>query len=1318
MAKSIKYIFVTLFVFTCLISFSKNARAGVPVALDFVQCIDISSSINDAEFELQLRGLSDAVRNVIPDDGSVRFSLIKFGGSLSNGTLVIAPVIITSGNNDSVADDICTPDNGGCASTIVTRGANEGTCTSCCQELAIQVINNATNPTGFTVRTILDISTDGKPTKCVDTDDGNNVDGVFVDGDGCDEEDAEDAALGYGGDAGTLSTAGFDALNALGVGDGIDVTFLENVVFPQPGGAPPPGGDDTDGFVIIVSDFGEYSAAIALKIATEIPLIDLGDAPDTYGTLLAASGPFHIIPPPASNDLYLGSNAPDAEADGLPSAAADGDDMAGDMTIDDGVASFPLGLSNCNGLICEYTLSVTVFNDTGADAFLNSWLDFNGDGDFGEANEQLPAIITVPPAGGSNSDCICTGTQCVCSVTFTNIDLTLVTLDLTIYRARVASDSAHTANSTGFALGGEVEDQLVPINALPVELSQISTRDQGTNILFEWTTATEIMNVGFNLWAHTDDGSKYKLNNELIPSYMTDSLVPQFYSEMVSKHNAVGTITHVGLSTIDIRGIEEFHGPFVLGENYGEKTVPDPIDWKSIRGKVESELHSKQIVLKGNKLRQSKAFIETNASSQAASKSVDAICNVEVSSEGITTVTYKQLRSAGCNFKGVNIGDISVSFKGNGVARDISSGNKNTKFVPGGYIDFYVELPKGPDSLYIEENIYQIKVDKALAIESIPVDRNVSPGDNSYTETAIRENNLIYSFTMPTPNDPWYEARIFSRGSPVSADFIVVTEADAITSDPATLTVGLAGGTAPLNVNPDHHIIIYFHGAQVGEFFNDGVVDWVIDIPLGPNSIIAGENTVRVEVIGRPGTVYPFDIVNLNSIKLFYERPFTAISDVVMFEENSQSDFRVTGLSSDNIAAYGFDGADLYVLKSQITGSGSSFDVSVPSVQSGSPVKYWVSTQDAINSSSVYLARQNTGILDGAADYLIISHPAFIGPELDGYAQNKQSQGFSTKVVDVMDIYDEFGFGMATPFAIREYLIEASTALGFDHVLLVGGDSYDYHDNTNSGVISYIPTMYAVTNSLIFFTPTDSLIVDLDGDEVPDKAVGRWPVRTIDNLKTIIDKTNAFSSKAHNSALMVAEHSSATVVFSNQTDKVAARLPYDPVNIVKIYIDDFLAADPNITISDAIAQARNAMVGVINNGIDMTVFSGHGAPTMWTFNGLMTPSVASSLINAGKPTFVMPLACYTTYHVLPTFNSLSHQLTVAGDYGAVVVTGAISLSSLADNERLANGIIDKMLFEGKTLGQAVLQTKQEPGISSDLKVNWQTLGDPTIRFNN
>jgi hypothetical protein len=295
----------------------------------------------------------------------------------------------------------------------------------------------------------------------------------------------------------------------------------------------------------------------------------------------------------------------------------------------------------------------------------------------------------------------------------------------------------------------------------------------------------------------------------------------------------------------------------------------------------------------------------------------------------------------------------------------------------------------------------------------------------------------------------------------------------------------------------------------------------VIEIALPANSINSGENTVRVEVVGDTG--FPFDIVNLNFIELLYERPFTAISDKLRFEENSQSDFKVMGLSSDDIAAYGFDGADLYVLKTETTNNGSSFDVSVPSVQNNSTVKYWVSTQGAINTALVSLARQNTDIFDGFADYLIISHPAFIGPELDSYVQNKESEGYSVKVVDLLDIYDDHGFGIATPLSIRNYLKEASTTIGFEHLLFVGADSYDYHNNTSSGVISFVPTMYAKTNFLIFFTPTDSLIADLDGDEIQDLAMGRWPVRTIADLNTIINKTSDYSSNIQSTALMVAE---------------------------------------------------------------------------------------------------------------------------------------------------------------------------------------------------
>ena len=859
----------------------------------------------------------------------------------------------------------------------------------------------------------------------------------------------------------------------------------------------------------------------------------------------------------------------------------------------------------------------------------------------------------------------------------------------------------------------------------PVSLYSFEAYYVDNSLKFDWVTGTETHNAGFNLWV-VINGKKHYLNDDIIPSHLTDSLIPQYYQQLIPAGDIKDEFMLLGLSSIDIKGKEEFHGPFKLGEKYGSAPVDQQIDWRAIRSGIDKQLESKNLVLRDNSLRavNKGKFTTTLANSSSAgggnNSSPDSVCNVTVGSRGINRVTFTQLQSAGCDYTGINPTDIAVIYKGAGISRYIESGSANgKKFSTGGYIDFYGELPQDGDSLYLKENTYQIKIDRTLAVNSKLVNSKPSGSDSSYTETTLRHHNLIYSFTMASENDPWYERRIFSRGSPVSADFEVVTESDALTTDPAVLTVSLAGGIDAPGVDPDHHVKIYINGNQVGDFFNNGFVDWLIEIPLAGNIILPGSNIVTVEAVGDTG--FPFDIVLLNYIELSYERPYTAVADKLLFEETVQSDFVVTGLSTDSVVSYAYDGIDLYILKAETAANAGVFDVSIPGVQnnSTSAVKYWVSAENKINNTLVSLARSNTDILSGFADYLIIAHPAFIGAELDGYVSQKESEGYAVKVVDLLDIYDDHGSGMATPFSIRNYLKEAAPSIGFDHLLFVGGDSYDYHNNTSSGVISFIPTMYELTNELIFYTPTDSLIADLDGDEIQDLSIGRWPVRSIDDLGAIINKTSTFSSTSTSSALLVAEHTDPSKEpFKNQTDRTANRLPFEPVDIVKVYVDDFLDADPDLTISGAIAQTRDTMISRINNGTSLTIFAGHGAPTMWTFNGLMTPTIAQNLTNAGKPTFIMPLACYTTYHVIPTLNSLSHQLMAAGDKGAVVVTGAISLSTLADNEKLGDGIIDKMFYENKTLGQAVKETKQILGTEfRDVVINWQTLGDPTLKFN-
>jgi len=110
----------------------------------------------------------------------------------------------------------------------------------------------------------------------------------------------------------------------------------------------------------------------------DVPVIakDFGDAPDaTYPTLLASNGARHNI---TINGVFLGMQI-DGESDGQPNADATGDDADGNDD-EDGISfttPFTIGESIC--------FDVTASGD----GYLNAWIDFNSDGDWGDSGEHI-----------------------------------------------------------------------------------------------------------------------------------------------------------------------------------------------------------------------------------------------------------------------------------------------------------------------------------------------------------------------------------------------------------------------------------------------------------------------------------------------------------------------------------------------------------------------------------------------------------------------------------------------------------------------------------------------------------------------------------------------------------------------------------------------------------------------------------------------------------------------------------------------------------------------------------------------------------------
>ncbi|HEV7767639.1 MAG TPA: GEVED domain-containing protein [Thermoanaerobaculia bacterium] len=114
--------------------------------------------------------------------------------------------------------------------------------------------------------------------------------------------------------------------------------------------------------------------------------VDLGDAPDTYGTTLTADGPRHGI----VTGFTLGATV-DSEAEGQPSVGANGDGAD-----EDGV-TLPASLTACNAA----NVTVTLTNTAGIGTpLLDAWIDFGGDGVFAPGDRIATSLALV--AGVNN----------------------------------------------------------------------------------------------------------------------------------------------------------------------------------------------------------------------------------------------------------------------------------------------------------------------------------------------------------------------------------------------------------------------------------------------------------------------------------------------------------------------------------------------------------------------------------------------------------------------------------------------------------------------------------------------------------------------------------------------------------------------------------------------------------------------------------------------------------------------------------------------------------------------------------------------------
>jgi hypothetical protein len=200
------------------------------------------------------------------------------------------------------------------------------------------------------------------------------------------------------------------------------------------------------------------------------PLMDFGDAPASYDPDPLAPAVHETLA-----NLRLGG-APDIEWLGQNSALADGDGAD-----EDGLGAAP-PLLDYGGTL-TYSININVFNNTGANATLAGWLDYNFNNVFDPGEGRS---VTVPTSAVNQ----------LVTLTWTSITVNATSNVRTFIRFRLAptTDGMTVNNPTGYIPNGEVEDYPVLIGAsLPnSQLKLQAAKDATERVTLNWEHESDI----------------------------------------------------------------------------------------------------------------------------------------------------------------------------------------------------------------------------------------------------------------------------------------------------------------------------------------------------------------------------------------------------------------------------------------------------------------------------------------------------------------------------------------------------------------------------------------------------------------------------------------------------------------------------------------------------------------------------------------------------------------------------------------------------------------------------------------------------------
>ncbi len=390
------------------------------------------------------------------------------------------------------------------------------------------------------------------------------------------------------------------------------------------------------------------------------------------------------------------------------------------------------------------------------------------------------------------------------------------------------------------------------------------------------------------------------------------------------------------------------------------------------------------------------------------------------------------------------------------------------------------------------------------------------------------------------------------------------------------------------------------------------------------------------------------------------------------------------GKAGSGVAAYTVDGLpdslievyDLTTLRkitgSSVTGPGANGFAVVFKDSLGSQHRYVVASEAGRRPVQGIRGKEFIDLRSrpGGADYVIVTHRLFLTAAQLLATHRIARNGVRALVVDVDDLYDEFGFGFKSADAIKAFLSFAYAhwaAPALSSVLFFGDASWDPHKFMSSSVKTDFVPAYGVPagdNWYGCFDPVYPFLSSL--------ILGRLPVEDTVQARRTVDKVIGFDTPVLSEWNKNFMFITGGIGISEQTAFNALTEPLITNNVLappiggtpfRIYknTDDVINGDKKIE-----------MRALFKNGLSFVNFLGHAAGRIWNVD-IGDPNELEN--TNGMLPFIASTSCNVSAFAEPSSNVLSEDFVLADNRAAIAVWGSSSLGYANSGTRLVQNLM-------------------------------------------